>query len=638
MEPIRTNLEAFKKKMFDTLPYLCLGIILFATIILFFGSANAVIGIIFLFFAKGAVHSAFTIESHLTSGFLFLLMAVLGTFATMGYLTSIVLNFLVFFLLIFVYSDDFAPKNYFLFGLEFVLMQMNPGTFDMLLNRSFAVLYGFAVTTLFIIVAKRLKKEPAENPLIKKGFAVISNQLNSLSKGELSQLHAGEIFDIASKYCAVEYNTVFKQNGLMSGKEKNRFQLVLCLEQLGQLINEAKLHYEELDQADRSYFYDLSKLFENSMTRDKLISQLEHFLKNSHLQDSHLNSDWRLLLQSLIKTLHAKTEKVNHTATVKNKLAYKGSQLKQHWGFHYFQFRFAIQKSLILAFSFALANALPFTNSYWIPIMVYTTIGAYHDEAFKSAVTRVGGTLAGLACFVLVTQFIPVNVRLFVVLFIGLTIILSTTNVFITMIAGTQMAVSSIAPVFDTIPSILLRFSCVIVGAVIAVVGGRLILRANRDDNYQAKLNELLQIDNQLVTELNHALEQGMRGNHVSELILSLHLTTNELLKAMPRRKMIDKVQLAKLIIYNRSFLKEVLLIFMSLDLSKTDKENSETIQEALIVLEHLLATKTEVQKESEIYSAYIEKAKSKTNLDYRIAKCSLAFQQIRGKVHLSGD
>lgn len=638
MELIRTNLEQFKKKMVDTLPYLCLGIILFATIILFFGSANAVLGIIFLFFSKGAVHSAFTIESHLTSGFLFLVMAILGTFATMGYLTSIVLNFLVFFLLIFVYSDDFAPKNYFLFGLEFVLVQMKPGTLDMILNRSFAVLYGFAVATLFIVVAKRLKKEPSENPIIKQGISVIANQLNSLSIGELSKLHAGEIFDIASKYCAIEYNTVFKQNGLMSGKEKNRFHLVLCLEQLGQLINEAKFHYEELNHTDLTYFYDLSEIFENSTDRNKLMAQLKLFLKKSYLQDSHLNADWTLLLQSLIKALNAKTEKINHKATIKNKLTYKGSQLKQHWGFHYFQFRFAVQKSLILAFAFALANALPFSNSYWIPIMVYTTIGAYPDEAFKSAVTRVGGTLAGLACFILVTQFIPVNIRLLVVLFIGLTIILSTTNVFITMIAGTQMAVSSIAPVFDTVPSILLRFACVIAGAVIAVVGGRLILRANRDDNYQAKLNELLQIDNQLVTELNHALEKGMKDNHISELILSLHLTTNELLQAMPRRKMIDKVQLAKLIIYNRSFLKEVLLIFMSLDLSETNEENSETIQEALTVLEHLLTTKTEIQKESEIYSAYIKKAKSKTSLDYRIAKCSLAFQQIRKKLHLSDN
>ncbi|ELV04690.1 hypothetical protein H263_14662, partial [Brachyspira hampsonii 30599] len=87
-----------------------------------FGRENATIGVISIFICA-LMRQSFTIESFPAVSFRILLLGLLATIAEQNLFLTISLNFIVPFSIVYLLSDDFVPRNYFIYGFAYVLLQ-----------------------------------------------------------------------------------------------------------------------------------------------------------------------------------------------------------------------------------------------------------------------------------------------------------------------------------------------------------------------------------------------------------------------------------------------------------------------------------------------------------------------------------
>ena len=620
----------FLKTILSNVPFILLMIVLFLSTSSFFGSNNAIISIILLFFTKGAVYSSFTFSSYLSNLFLFLFLAIISTFAQFSYTGMLILNFFVFFWLIFVYSDDFAPKNYFLFGLEFIMMQIKPVSFEQLPQRLLAIIWAFGLATLFIFTYRKIKKLPPKSVFIEKGASLLASQLEEVVKGNLKAARPQQLVKLTSDYCTTEYNTIFKQNGLMTKREKDTLQILLCMEQIGDLLLKTTYYHDALTEKYLLYLKALSTLFKEYDNNKQLIYNLNHFIKTEFFSSKQLDSDWKLVIRNLQQSIVAHELKGIRKTSFKNRLLYKLHRLQQHWGLSYFQFRFALQSAAIITTSYAATTFVDFSSNYWIPIMAYTTLCAYPDETVKSAITRTFGTLAGLLAFALGTQFIPGNsTRLLLTLVVGFAIILSTNNKFFNIAIGTQIAISSIFPIYQLEYSLFWRGFCVILGTTIAIFGSHFILKADHQKTFDFKLNELIVEDRWLIRELNDALLNHENRDRINETFVSLHLIISTLFKTMGKQTVHDRSTLSTLLMYNYNLMIETAFVFMSVELEPVSDEYKNAFSDEIEKLTLLIDQRTHHAIFAKPVQPISHIVEAKTNLDRHILNCHEAVQTI---------
>ncbi|MDN6626348.1 MAG: FUSC family protein [Pisciglobus halotolerans] len=510
------------------------------------------------------------------------------------------------------------------------MMQIKPVSFEQLPQRVLAIIWAFGLATLFIFTYRKIKKMPPKSEFVEKGASLLADQLDEVVKGNLKAARPQQLVKLTSNYCTVEYNTIFKQNGLMTKQEKDTLQILLCMEQMGYLLLETTHYHDILTEKDLLYLKDLSTLFREYENSAHLIYHLDHFINADVFSLKQLDSDWKLVVRNLQQSIAAHEVEGVRKTSFKNRLLYKLRRLQQHWGLSYFQFRFALQSAAIITASYAATALVDFSSNYWIPIMAYTTLCAYPDETVRSAITRTVGTLAGLLAFALGTQFIPGNsTRLLLTLVVGFAIILSTNNKFFNIAIGTQIAVSSIFPIYHLEYSLFWRGFCVILGASIAIIGSHFILKAEHQKTFDFKLNELLVEDRWLIRELNDALLNHENRDRINETFVSLHLIMGTLFRTMDKQNVHDRFTLSTLIMYNYNLMIETAFVFMSVELEPISDEYRNTFFDEIEKLDLLIDQRTHHAVLAKPVPSISHSVVAKTDLDRHVVNCHKAVQTI---------
>ena len=101
-------------------------------------------------------------------------------------------------------SDDYLPRNFFMLGLGFLLLEIYPIGVEEIPQRMLATLFGIACTTGFVYLMRRIKNESVlvrDRTFIMKSFDDIGFQLINLSNGEKQHIDPHRIFKITQDYC-----------------------------------------------------------------------------------------------------------------------------------------------------------------------------------------------------------------------------------------------------------------------------------------------------------------------------------------------------------------------------------------------------------------------------------------------------
>ena len=115
------NIKKYLKNFFRILPNVVIPLIIMVFIEKLFGANNSVIGIILIFICMLKVNQLKNIKSYIEMSFLMIIIAIFASLASLNLYTSIALNLIIPFIIIYLTTSKQKESNYFLYGYEFIL-------------------------------------------------------------------------------------------------------------------------------------------------------------------------------------------------------------------------------------------------------------------------------------------------------------------------------------------------------------------------------------------------------------------------------------------------------------------------------------------------------------------------------------
>ena len=467
MISILKAIKNFFKALPKTLPAIIFGLFLMGTVILLFGRNNAVIALVFLLYTQTMAKTRLSIVNMLLDSLWLVGYAILGTLVSMHFATLIIIGFLLIFFLIYADANEFLKTNYYIPGMAFILVQISPGTLADLPIRILALLYCLVICIGISILLQKRQKAGPFNPLVKEALSCTGAGFRTLGQEKNSKDEAvGKKIDALSlKLSSNIYPAVFRQMGLMNGSQKYSYGLMLCLEQLGQVLQSLSASVKKLSEVDQAQFSVLGQRLEAAVDPKALAADLQAFLKKTTLSADQINQELLLVLESLRERLMDDCHCRDLNTSIKTGLQYKAFTLRHRFSLDFFQMRFALQTAVIVTVCTIIAHFIPHWfniplhewHGYWIPLMGYLSSSIYIRDTLKKAAYKVSGTILGMLFFILVTQYIPASIRLPLTVAVGLVFMLTIKSSIVSTMISTQMTSVMFLPQLGVMDLVLFR-------------------------------------------------------------------------------------------------------------------------------------------------------------------------------------
>lgn len=607
MISILKAIKNFFKALPKTLPAIVFGLFLMGTVTLLFGRNNAVIALVFLLYTQTMVKNRLSVVNMLLDSIWLVGYAILGTLVSMHFVTLITMGFFLIFFLIYADANEFLKTNYYIPGMAFILVQISPGTLADLPIRILALLYCLAICITMSLILQKHPSKPAFNPIVKEalncagaGFKMLGQKRKSKDEAVDKKLDA-----LSLELSSDIYPAVFRQMGLMNGSQKYTYGLMLCLEQLGQVLQSIGTSEKALSAIDEIQFSVLGARLEAAEEPKALAADLQAFLKKPSLTHSRLNQELLLILESLRERLLDDCHSSDLNTSIKQGLRYKSLTLRRRFSLDFFQMRFALQTAVIVTVCTVTAHFIPHWFSiplnewhgYWIPLMGYLSSSIYIRDTLKKAAYKVIGTILGMIFFVLVTQYIPASIRLLLTVAVGLVFMLTIKSSIVSTIISTQMTAVMFLPELGVMDLVLFRVFCVIGGVSIAVLGGIFIFRTRKQDVFRYELTSLFKSDLFILYNLWNLAEKRETGPLLYENLLNLHLVSKQLESLAEEQKLIPNEAFEKIMDRNRHFLAVAVHLSMYLSLKGVSPEQWQHIKTEIHKVGEMLKKDFEISK-----------------------------------------
>lgn len=522
-------------KFVDAIPFIVFFVVLYFTVYAVFGVADALLGIAFLFFARVIVNEpGLSFANYFRRTCWFVVMCLCATLAGLSPLSFVLVTPVYLFVVTVVNSDDYLPRNFYWLGMGYLLLLIYPVGVEGIPARLISVVFSIAMTTLFVYLMRAIYRKTGklnafarDEEYLRRAFDDVGNQLQELAqsagrqKQDAPHIHPKSTFTIAQEYARMEYGTVFRQNGLLSGRQCYTFALLLCCEQIADIIHAAAKNHEAIDEVERAYLFDLATIFlsygeEGVRDLTRMTDRLDQFLHDHSLNQSCYEESWSGVLEVLIRTLKDTRMQHDETTPFVKGVRYRLRFLKENLSLKHTQTRFALQLSIIVGIA-VLADVLltQYGNAQfaiWIPITAFAVLNTYNDETLRATVDNAFGTLIGFGVFAAFVHFIPEVYRMVAVVPLSYLIILMNIHPIASVTAGTQMALIALYPHATLGDTLIGRLFLVLTAVTFVMMVIFVFMRTKRSTAIRTKIQELERIDARLVAHIHQGLDRG----HVS--------------------------------------------------------------------------------------------------------------------------
>ena len=531
------------RRIVDIIPYVVFLVALFFVELNLFGVEDALLGIVFQSFARTMVESAgLSFANYLKHASLFLIMSLCSSAAGLHPVLLIVGSALYMFCITLMNSDDYLPRNFFMLGMGFLLLEIYPLQAHEIPMRMVATLFAIACTTAFIYAMRAAhpgREITRDRGFVMRAFDDIGFQLIDVSHADVTNLDPHRVYRITQEYCTTEYGNVFRQGGVLSGRQRYTFLLLVCAEQIADMIHAAARNADEMGENERTYLLELSEVFlgfgQGRITQVRaMVSSLEDFLATHRLVSIEHDTAWRATLEALVMTLRDSLKSRDNSTPFWWGLRYRLKYIRENFSLQNTQVRFAIQLGVIVGASFFVSEImLTYFNTrfgVWVPLASFLMLQTYRDESMRTMGQQTLGMLIGMALFVAVVHFIPEAARMLVVLVVGYGVIILNFGPMVSMAAGTQLALTAFYPTASLGDTLLTRLLFVLTGTLVAVSILYVLLCSRRSMAIAHKMREMERVDERLLSQLRIDMDKGEARNDRSiQLLYYLHMNAQML-------------------------------------------------------------------------------------------------------------
>ena len=533
---------SFLKRVADFTPSVLVGLFILVITAKLYGRENSTIGVVSIFIC-GLMRQSFTASNYPLVAFRILLLGFLATIAEQNIFLIIILNFVVPFLIVFLLSDDFVPRGYFIYGFAYVIFQAYNIPIENISLRIESI--GFALIIIFIFLSlNKIITKNNNNALASKCIGIINKKLLLLCSKKCDLKKIDDLFSSIKLYTSSIYTDSLKRNSIMSNKNINDFEFVLFLEEINQLIEKEYKNINNLIDSDFDYFSNLYKLLENireflknDITKkeeefNSITKQIKTFNDNYTLSDENKNYEWLYVLRKLDNILHNMFENRADDLEIEKEFYLKFRIIKKEFNINKCHFRFALKMGIIMCITFTIRYFLPekiAIRGYWLPILSYIMMYPFYEDVKANLKINLIGNIIGVLIFGAVFRYMPYYM---IIPFIGLCFVLSlaSINTLFKKIYGTMSALISSFPYMTKLLSTSSRVGFIMIALFIVWLFDNFIMKTESHKGMVDKISELIEIDTMIINQMKRVINSEDTSSYLYEILLKAYMIKNNII------------------------------------------------------------------------------------------------------------
>lgn len=176
LQKMLPKLKVTSKECLRILPNVAIPIIIMAFIQKYFGAHNGPIGIVLVFICMFKVNQVVNPEAYVKMSILLIIISIFASIASLNLVTSILLNLIIPFLIIYLTTTEEKESNYFVYGYEYIMLQSYPIHIYEIPERVAAVVVTLLLGYVFMRIYNKNTK--FDKNLVSDGDLVLYNIKN----------------------------------------------------------------------------------------------------------------------------------------------------------------------------------------------------------------------------------------------------------------------------------------------------------------------------------------------------------------------------------------------------------------------------------------------------------------------------
>lgn len=499
------------------IPTILVSISLFFSFLKIFGVSEVLIAPFLTILFRTKSGEEFNLKKLLKIYSMLMIITAFAYIANLHIVLCVAVNLLLPSLIVYLYTNSFTPRGYFIYVMALVFLQLRPIPSSGLPNRFLAMVYGMLLVTVALYINSLKQKQKNSYELAQLGLLNLSNQLEKLSKKESLKVEIDGLNKIIHRLNNLIYSSR-NYKYLVDSFGSNNYYFMLVFQKLQYVIKKIDVSYVELEDGQVLYWSKLSNLLRNvskEMNEEDnghLISSLEEFLEENYVKNQRMERDIPYIINilkiALLRMTSKNFEEVKEHWRIPKKV-HKLHGIRYHLKLDRFQLRFALRLSFALATTFFISRVSDWGHSYWIPMNVFFMVMPFYEESTQRVNSRILGTIAGsVLVLILLNVFHTPSAHILIVVLMTICMYSVTPSTWIMTSYTTCYGLALTTIAMDTEEAIILRLLYIVIAAFIAILANRYILPTRSSYEFKLNVTKLISIDREMVLILREALEK----------------------------------------------------------------------------------------------------------------------------------
>lgn len=636
MEVVKKQFVKMKDGFVDGLPTIIMAIILFFSILKIFGVTEVIIMpfLVLLFIIKSK--EEFNLKRLLKIFSMILLISTFSYIANLNIVLCVLINLILPAIIVYLYTDSFTPKGYFVYVMAFVFLQLSPIEFSHLPKRFSALIFSMVLITLGLFINSLKDRYKNSYELAENGLLNLSKQINKIVQKEKLKNDIDELNRIIYKLNNLIYSSR-NYKYLVDSFGSNNYYFMLVFQKFQYVIKTIHKNSDNLNGSDILYLNELNKLLKkisedmNEKNNTDLIRLLDNFIDKQYFTNKKVEYDIAYIINILRVALSNMT--ITNFDNIKDnwripKIAHKIRGIKYNLKLDMFQLRFALRLSFVLTTTFLISRLTGLNHSYWIPMSAFLMVTPFYEDSAERINNRILGTILGsILTFLLLSIFHTANAHIIIIVLMTICMYSVVPSTWIMTSYTTCYGLTLATLAMDRNEAIELRVTYIFIAAVISILANKYILPNKSSYEFKLNVTKLITIDREMVLMLRKALEN--RNEFDSTYLKELLIRSNQInldIKNYKKKNEYEESFYNNLLEINKQLIHEIqqisYIVVNNNEILQEDRSINEVLDNIEIILNRIHLT-------LESNELTVDQIMSKKAKDYGVISKDLYFNSI---------
>lgn len=542
-----------------------------------------------------------------------IMIGVLPYLATLNLYTSLIVNFIGLFVIMFLLFYSLKKTIYFPFLIGYAYFLAYPAHGKVFELRIIGLIAVAIITCLYQFILSKLKKTNIVLDNLNTVISLLSVDLDNMIKNKDNKTSTVN-FEKASLDWSQDLLQYRNNNFYLDNEEDIELSIISVLEKLKDRFEEIRVDGKEVLQDSKILIDILDKYIKKNTTKEEVEKAFENF-NQKYNNDTDLLVDIFEIKESLgilkkliieLYDIEYGKVKVKSTPKLADYIAYEKLLLRDfHMGSA--RFRFAFRTAFLISITYFIVEYFHIDMGDWIFFTIASVNQPYSDTINARGMDRIKGTIiGGLVFYVLSFIFPTFDGRLFIIL-VGIYLIPYTVDVYKYRVALITMTIISLVTMSNNHVAFITekRIFFVIIGVIIVFIANKLIFPYSLKRDTEALLDMYYDICNLAFTKTAQLHDEKI-DQEIKNLILRAKVIENRILL---NNISMEHTNLVEFIDEGKNLLSSIYSIIDRVDYSDiTLNENKEERAKKIEEMKREILEQTGYSSEEEIYDNIVKK------------------------------